>query len=211
MDADGTNLTRVTSDPQADGRPVFTADGSGLVFQSLRSGKPQIWTAALDGSGARALTTDSVNQTPAVSPDGGTIAYASVRNKNYDIWLMSRDGSNQRAFTKAPQQNETEPRFLGDGSLAFIVERREANRTVRMVVKADLATGAITPLTGTDLPIAGFAVSSRGDLIALVVPTDPNNRRNPLYRVQLLTVGAGTPTPIPAGPTEQMMAPTFLP
>ncbi|HEY6061781.1 MAG TPA: Ig-like domain-containing protein [Gemmatimonadales bacterium] len=211
MDADGTNLTRVTSDPQADGRPVFTADGSGLVFQSLRSGKPQIWTAALDGSGARALTTDSVNQTPAVSPDGGTIAYASVRNKNYDIWLMSRDGTNQRAFTKAPQQNETEPRFLRDGSLAFIVERREANRTVRMVVKADIATGAITPLTGTDLPIAGFAVSSRGDLIALVVPTDPNNRRNPLYRVQLQTVGAGTPTPIPAGPTEQMMAPTFLP
>ncbi|HMA39000.1 MAG TPA: Ig-like domain-containing protein, partial [Gemmatimonadales bacterium] len=211
MDADGTNLTRVTSDPQADGRPVFTADGSALVFQSLRSGKPQIWTAALDGSGARALTTDSVNQTPAVSPDGGTIAYASVRNKNYDIWLMSRDGSNQRAFTKAPQQNETEPRFLRDGSLAFIVERREANRMVRMVVKADLATGAVTPLTGTDLPIAGFAVSSRGDLIALVVPTDPNNRRNPLYRVQLQTVGAGTPTPIPAGPTEQMMAPTFLP
>jgi uncharacterized protein YjdB len=211
MDADGTNLTRVTSDPQADGRPVFTADGSGLVFQSLRSGKPQIWTAALDGSGARALTTDSVNQTPTVSPDGGTIAYASVRNKNYDIWLMSRDGTNQRAFTRAAQQNETEPRFLRDGSLAYIVERREANRTVRMVVKADLATGTITPLTGTDLPIASFAVSSRGDLIALVVPTDPNNRRNPLYRVHLQTVGAGTPTPIPAGPTEQMTAPTFLP
>src|SRR5512144_826256 len=211
MDADGTNLTRVTSDPQADGRPVFTADGSALVFQSLRSGKPQIWTAALDGSGVRALTTDSVNQTPAVSPDGGTIAYASVRNKNYDIWLMSRDGTNQRAFTKAAQQNETEPRFLRDGSLAYIVERREANRTVRMVVKADLATGAITPLTGTDLPIATFAVSSRGDFIALVVPTDPNNRRNPLYRIHLQTVGAGTPTPIPAGPTEQMTAPTFLP
>jgi uncharacterized protein YjdB len=211
MDADGTNLTRVTSDPQADGRPVFTADGSGLVFQSLRSGKPQIWTAALDGSGARALTTDSVNQTPTVSPDGGTIAYASVRTKNYDIWLMSRDGTNQRAFTRAAQQNETEPRFLRDGSLAYIVERREANRTVRMVVKADLATGTITPLTGTDLPIASFAVSSRGDLIALVVPTDPTNRRNPLYRVHLQTVGAGTPTPIPAGPTEQMTAPTFLP
>jgi uncharacterized protein YjdB len=211
MDADGTNLTRVTNDPQADGRPAFTADGAGIVFQSLRSGKPQIWTAALDGSGARALTTDSVNQTPAVSPDGATIAYASVRSKNYDIWLMSRDGTNQRAFTKAAQQNETEPRFLRDGSLAYIVERREANRMVRMVVKADLATGAITPLTGTDLPIAGFAVSSGGDLIALVVPNDPNNRRNPLYRVYLQAVGSGTPTPIPAGPAEQMMAPAFLP
>lgn len=213
MDADGTNLTRVTNDPQPDGRPVFTADGSGIVFQSLRSGggKPQIWTAALDGSGVRALTTDSVNQTPAVSPDGATIAYASVRNKNYDIWLMNRDGGNQRAFTKAPQQNETEPRFLRDGSLAYVVERREAKGMVRMVVKADLATGAITPLTGTDLSIASFAVSSRGDVIALVVPGDPDNRRNPLYRVYLQTVGGGTPTPVPAGPTEQMMAPAFLP
>lgn len=211
MDADGTNLTRVTSDPQPDGRPVFTADGKGLVFQALRSGKPQIWTAATDGSGARALTTDSVSQTPTVSPDGATIAYASVRNKSYDIWLMGRDGANQRAFTRTPQQNETEPHFLRDGSLAYIVERREANHTVRMVVKADLATGTITPLTGTDLPIASFAVSSGGDLIALVVPSDPTNRRNPLYRVYLQTVGGGAPTPIPAGPTEEMAAPVFLP
>lgn len=211
MDADGSNPARVTNDPQADGRPVFTADGAGLVFQSVRSGKAQIYTAATDGSGTKALTTDSVNQTPTVSPDGATIAFASVRNKSYDIWLMSRDGSNQRAFTKTPQQNETEPHFLRDGSLAYIVERKEANRTVRMVVKADLASGAITPLTGTDLSIASFALSPSGDLIALVVPSDPNNRRNPLYRVYLQTVGGGTPTPIPAGPTEQMVAPTFLP
>lgn len=211
MDADGSNPARVTNDPQADGRPVFTADGAGLVFQSVRSGKAQIYTAATDGSGTKALTSDSVNQTPTVSPDGATIAFASVRNKSYDIWLMSRDGSNQRAFTKTPQQNETEPHFLRDGSLAYIVERKEANRTVRMVVKADLASGAITPLTGTDLSIASFALSPSGDLIALVVPSDPNNRRNPLYRVYLQTVGGGMPTPIPAGPTEQMVAPTFLP
>jgi uncharacterized protein YjdB len=211
MDADGSNLARVTNDPQADGRPVFTPDGAGLVFQSTRSGKSQVYTAALDGSGTKALTTDSVNQTPTLSPDGGTVAFASVRNKSYDIWLMARDGSSQRAFTRSPQQNETEPHFLRDGSLAYIVERREAKGTVRMVVKADLGTGAITPLTGTDLPISNFALSPSGDLIALVVPSDPNNRRNPLYRVYLQTVGGGTPTPIPAGPTEQMVAPTFLP
>ncbi len=211
MDADGSNLARVTNDPQADGRPVFTPDGAGLVFQSTRSGKSQVYTAALDGSGTKALTTDSVNQTPTLSPDGGTVAFASVRNKSYDIWLMARDGSSQRAFTRSPQQNETEPHFLRDGMLAYIVERREAKGTVRMVVKADLGTGAITPLTGTDLPISNFALSPSGDLIALVVPSDPNNRRNPLYRVYLQTVGGGTPTPIPAGPTEQMVAPTFLP
>ena len=211
MDTDGTNPVRVTTDPQADGRPVFTADGSALVFQSQRTGKLAIYTAALDGSGVKALTTDSVSQTPTVSPDGGTVAYASVRNKNYDIWLMGRDGANQRAFTRTLQQNETEPRFLRDGSLAFLVERREEGRNVRQVMKADLATGTLTPLTGTDVTISGFAVAPAGDLIALVVPADPTNRRNPMYRIYLQPIGGGLPTPIPAGPTEQMVSPVFLP
>jgi len=60
-----------------------------------------------------------------VSPDGQTVAYVSIRDKNYDIWLMSRDGSNQRQFTRSPQQRESEPRFLRDGTLAYLVERRE--------------------------------------------------------------------------------------
>jgi len=211
MDADGTNQARVTNDPQPDGRPVFMADGAGLVFQSQRLGRIGIYSAAVDGTAVRALAADSNSQTPTLSPDGGTIAYASVRNKNYDIWLMSRDGANQRAFTKTPDRNETEPRFLRDGSLAYLVERREENRTVRQVVKVDLATGVVTPITGTDLTIASFAVAPGGDLIALVVPSDPGNRRNPMYRIYLQPVGGGAATPIPAGPTEQMVAPAFLP
>lgn len=215
MDADGANLTRVTNDPQPDGRPVFTADGSGLVFQAQRivQGKPflEIYTAALDGSGLKALTTDSLNQTPTVSPDGATIAFASTRNKNSDIWLMGKDGANQRNFTKSPQQSESEPHFLRDGSLAYLVERREENRTVRQVMKANLVTGATTALTGTDYFVAGFAVAPAGDLLALVVPSDPSNRKNPLYRIYLQPTGGGAPTMIPAGPTEQMQAPVFLP
>src|SRR5262249_22816625 len=211
MDADGSNPVRVTNDPQPDGRPTFTADGAALVFQAQRAGKLGIYTVGLDGTGIRPLAADSTSQTPTVSPDGGTIAYPSARNRTYDIWLMSRDGANQRAFPKTAERNETEPRFLRDGSLAFLVERREENRTVRQVVKADLATGVLTPLTGTDLPVSNFAVSPAGDLIALVVPSDPGNRRNPMYRIFLQPIGGGPPTPIPTGPTDQMVAPAFLP
>jgi uncharacterized protein YjdB len=216
MDADGTNLTRVTNDPQPDGRPAFTPDGLGLVFQAQRmvNGKPflEIHSAALDGSGRKALTTDSLNQTPTVSPDGAMIAFASTRNKNADIWLMSRDGSNPRNFTKSPLQTESEPHFLRDGSLAYLVERKDqTNRTVRQVMKANLATGATTPLTGTDYQIAAYAVAPAGDLIALVVPSDPSNRKNPMYRIYLQPTSGGAPTMIPAGPTEQMQAPVFLP
>ncbi len=212
MNADGTGATRVTTDPQPDGRPAFTPDGQALVFHSARTaGKQQIWTVNLDGTGLTQLTRDSVNSSPTVSPDGQTIAYVSTRNKDGDIWLMARDGTNQRQFTRSPQQRESEPRFLRDGTLAYLVERRENNRTVQQVMRADLATGATTAMTGTDLAIASFAVSPSGDLVALVVNAEPQNRRNPTYRVYIQPVSSATPIPVPATGTEQMTTPTFRP
>ncbi len=212
MNADGTGATRVTNDPQPDGRPAFTPDGQALVFHSARTaGKQQIWTVNLDGTGLTQLTRDSVNSSPTVSPDGQTVAYVSTRNKDGDIWLMARDGSNQRQFTRSPQQRESEPRFLRDGTLAYLVERRENNRTVQQVMRADLATGATTAMTGTDLAIASFAVSPSGDLVALVVNAEPQNRRNPTYRVYVQPVSSATPIPLPATGMEQMITPTFRP
>jgi uncharacterized protein YjdB len=214
MNADGTGATRITNDPQPDGRPSFTPEGLAVVFHSSRAaGKQQIWAVNADGTGGglTQLTRDSVNSSPTVSPDGQTIAYVSTRNKDTDIWLMARDGSNQRQFTRSPQQRESEPRFLRDGTLAYLVERRDNNRTVQQVMHADLATGATTALTGTDLAIASFAVSPAGDLVALVVNADPGNRRNPTYRVYIQPVSSATPIPVPATGAEQMTTPTFRP
>jgi len=216
MNADGTGTTRVTNDPLTDGRPAFTADGQSLVFHSSRTaGKQQIWAVNLDGSGGSVgltqLTRDSVNSSPSASPDGQTIAYVSTRNKDGDIWLMARDGSNQRQFTRSPQQRESEPRFLRDGTLAYLVERREGNRTVQQVLRADLATGSVTALTGIDLAIASFAVSPAGDLVALVVNAEPQNRRNPTFKVYIQPVSSATPVPMPTTGTEQMITPTFRP
>ncbi|OLC11309.1 MAG: hypothetical protein AUH41_00915, partial [Gemmatimonadetes bacterium 13_1_40CM_66_11] len=212
MNADGTGTTRVTNDPQADGRPSFLPDGQSLAFHSSRTaGKLQIWAVNVDGTGLTQLTRDSVNSSPAVSPDGQTIAYVSTRNKDGDIWLMNRDGTNQRQFTRSPQQRESEPRFLRDGSLAYLVERREGNRTVQQVIRADLATGATTAITGTDLAIASFAVSPSGDLLALVVNAEPQNRRNPAYRVYIQPVSSATPVPLPTVGLEQMITPAFRP
>jgi len=212
MNADGTGLTRVTTDPLSDGRPAFTPEGQAIVFHSSRTaGKQQIWAANIDGTGLTQLTRDSVNSSPSVSPDGQIIAYVSARNKDSDIWLMGRDGSNQRQFTRSPQQRESEPRFLRDGTLAYLVERREGNRTVQQVVRADLTTGSVTALTGIDLAIASFGVSPAGDLVALVVNAQPQNRRNPTFKVYIQPVSSATPVPMPTTGAEQMITPTFRP
>lgn len=212
MNADGSGSTRVTSDPLTDGRPSFTPDGQTIVFHSSRTaGKQQIWSVNIDGTGLTQLTRDSVNASPSVSPDGQTIAYVSTRNKDGDIWLMGKDGANQRQFTRTPQQREAEPHFLRDGTLAYLVERKEGNRTVQQVMRADLASGNVTALTGIDLAISSYAVSPSGDLVALVVNTDPQNRRNPTYRVYIQPVSSGTAVPLPTTGAEQMMTPAFRP
>jgi dipeptidyl aminopeptidase/acylaminoacyl peptidase len=154
-----------------------------------------------------------VNASPTVSPDGQTIAYVSTRNKDTEIWLMGKDGTNQRQFTRAPQSRESEPRFLRDGTLSYLVERKEGNRTVQQVMRADLASGNVTAMTGIDLAISSFAVSPSGDLVALVVNTDPQNHRNPTYKVYIQPVSSGTgaAVPLPTTGTEQMITPAFRP
>jgi Tol biopolymer transport system component len=214
MDPDGTNALRLTNDPAVDGAPAFTPDGRTVVFHSDRAGKRnQVFAVGVDGQPARQLTQDSTNSQPVVSPDGRTLAFVTTRTRNYDLWLMAPDGSQQRAFTTTPQWNERHPRFLGDGSLAYLVERREGGRTITQVMRADLTTGATTSLSGTDLQITDFAVSPAGDLLALVVPA-PGQERNraPTYRVVVVAVGGtGALVELPVAATEQMVTPAFLP
>jgi len=210
MDADGTNAGRLTNSPGADGDASFAADGQAVVFHSQRTGHRQIFLQPITSSDAVQLTQEPAdNSQPTVSPDGETIAFVSNREGNNHIWLMSKDGASQRPVTRGPQSKETAPRFLRDGSLAYLVEQKESGRTVTQVVKVDLATGKVTPLSGVDLVVADFTVSPAGDLLGLVVAVQKN-----VFRVYVQPVGAagsGAPVPIPTTGAEQMVSPAFMP
>src|SRR6267143_2047285 len=210
MDADGTSAGRLTNSPGVDGDASFTADGQAVVFHSQRTGHRQIFLQPITSSDAVRLTQEPAdNSQPTVSPDGETIAFVSNREGNNHIWLMSKDGSSQRPVTRGPQGKEAAPRFLRDGSLAYLVEQKESGRTVTQVVKVDLATGKVTPLSGVDLVAAGFTVSPAGDLLGLVVAVQKN-----VFRVYVQPIGAagsGAPVPIPTTGAEQMVSPAFMP
>src|SRR5690348_3820132 len=214
MDADGTSAGRLTNSPGADGDASFTADGQSVVFHSQRTGHRQIFLQPITSSDAVQLTQEPAdNSQPTVSPDGETIAFVSNREGNNHIWLMSKDGSNQRPVTRGQQSKEAAPHFLRDGTLAYLVEQKQSGRTVTQVVKADVATGKATPLSGTDLVIADFRVSPAGDLLGLVVAVQKNTYR--VY-VQPVAAGAGAaaagaPVAIPTTGAEQMVSPAFMP
>jgi Tol biopolymer transport system component len=201
---------------------VFSADGHAVLFHSSRTSTQQIFRIDLDGSGLRQLTGATggaggaggagANLQPSVSADGSVVAFVTTREGNHDIWLMAPDGTGQRPFTQTPRSKESYPRFLRDGTLAYLVERQQGNQTITQVYRADLATGQTTPLTGTDLHITAFAISPGGDLLALVVPVPGSERRStPSHRVYVQPVGAGGPVAIPAAMGEQLVAPAFQP
>jgi uncharacterized protein YjdB len=210
MDADGTSAARLTNSAGADGDATFTSDGQAVVFHSHRTGHRQVFLQPITSSDAVQLTQEPAdNAQPTMSPDGETIAFVSNREGNNHIWLMSKDGTSQRPVTRGPQSKEASPRFLRDGSLAYLVERKEGGRTVTQVVRAELATGKVTPLSGLDLTVTDFTVSPAGDLLGLVVAVQKN-----VFRVYVQPVGAagsGAPVPIPTTGAEQMVSPAFMP
>ncbi len=113
MDRDGGNPRRLTTTPDWDGSPEWSADGATLYFYSARPreivGPPtspilgqeggfRIWAMNADGSNPRAVTPQGVEAlAPAVMP-GGRVAYQKRTGfARWSIESVADDGSSARA------------------------------------------------------------------------------------------------------------------
>ncbi len=77
VNADGSGLIRLTTDPAADNNPRWAPDGKSLYFLSTRSGSSQVWRIPASGGDAVQVTDlplDVANLT--VSPDGSRLAFS---------------------------------------------------------------------------------------------------------------------------------------
>ncbi len=69
MNADGSGVTRLTNNADADRHPAWSPDGAKIAFTSNRDGNPDIYVMNADGSGLTNLTNDSaVDYAPTWSP-----------------------------------------------------------------------------------------------------------------------------------------------
>jgi Tol biopolymer transport system component len=92
MNADGSNVVRVTTSAATDLAPAWSPDGTRIAFASDRDGQSDIYVMNVDGSGVTRLT-DVLATKPAWSPDGTRIAFVSNRDGNNDVFVMNADGS----------------------------------------------------------------------------------------------------------------------
>ncbi|HEX9886526.1 MAG TPA: hypothetical protein VGA70_08565, partial [Longimicrobiales bacterium] len=103
MDADGSNITRITSLTSHNTSPAWSPDGTRIAFNSSREGlQDDIYVMEADGSNQTRLTFDSADDfEPSWSPDGTKIAFASERDDSQarEIYVMDADGSNLTRLT----------------------------------------------------------------------------------------------------------------
>src|SRR3954462_1340625 len=75
MNADGSDVRRLTADPAHDEGPIWSPDGTKIAFTSERGDSSDIWVMGADGSGVRRLTDDPARDE---SPDWQAVPFATA-------------------------------------------------------------------------------------------------------------------------------------
>src|SRR2546430_11948723 len=79
VNPDGTELTRLTDDLQADVEPRWSADGARIAFMrfDLARSRYSLWLMNADGSGQQLLSAATIFGSASWSPTGNELAYAN--------------------------------------------------------------------------------------------------------------------------------------
>lgn len=108
MNADGTNVKRLTFSKGPDESPIWSPDGKYILFASYRNGDSEIYLMDIDGKGQRNLTNHpAYDGHPNFSPDGTKIIFNSSR-------IMSPNHSLDSSFTRTSNIELYEMNLDGD-------------------------------------------------------------------------------------------------
>ena len=150
MNADGTDLQRLTHDKVIDIYPDWSPDGNRIAFTSGRSGRFEVHVIELATLTVTQLTGIEGEKGAAASdwsPDGTQIVYEKLQNVGpgfyrKDIYLMSANGENQRHFFPDPNPRfsmQFHPRWSSDGQQVVFVNRMwKGEQRIRQLIVAQI-------------------------------------------------------------------------
>lgn len=182
----GGDATRITSGMALDLQPVFSPDGTRILFVSDRSGNENLWLADADGSNPRPLTTDRGDfhfDDPEWSPDGEYVLVrrneAGSPNAGQVPWLIHvaggrgmelDDEARGTGFQWGPNGRYVYYRDSeGGGSMSL---RGNGLPQPAQVMRLDRENGDIAPITRTPSGSARPTLSPDGTRMVYVADID---------------------------------------
>jgi Tol biopolymer transport system component len=148
MNADGSNVRRLTKDPAVEGSPVWSSDGRKIAFESSRRFDAlEIWVMNADGSDQHNLHKPRpvrgvppglfyFETFPDWSPDGRHIAYASDYGGDYEIYVSRADGNHVRQLTRG-RGASYQPRWSTDGHRIAFFSTRHGDDEINVLTPSE--------------------------------------------------------------------------
>lgn len=153
MNADGTNLRRLTNHPAIDTSPTWSPLGHQIAFTSDRTGSPQIYVVGVDGAGLRRITFESYCDRPTWSPSPyNEIAYSSRTGPGHDIKVVDLATNEVRQLTFGQGTNES-PSYSANGRhLAFSSTRGSGRKQIYVIGRDGRGLRQITHIGNNEMP-----------------------------------------------------------
>ena len=152
VNADGSNLRRLTQGGTIDTEPQFSPDGKFIYFTSDRGGNPQIYRMSAEGERGEPARRISFKQPYAtsarISPDGKYLAYIAGVGGGFKLYLMNLLTSDTTAMTDT--SFDESPSFAANGRYILYATQVGAKK-VLAAVSVDGYVKQILSIPGSDV------------------------------------------------------------
>ncbi len=170
MNADGSQVRRLTTAPGYDGGPFFSPDGQRILWRRFDASgmNADVFTMKLDGSDVRRLTEfKSMSWAPYFHPSGKYVIFTSNKLgfENFELFLVDADGAREPVRVTFTDGFDGLPVFSPDGKRLCWTSGRTADRKSQLFLadwdhEAALAALASVPARGAGAPPAAVPATS---------------------------------------------------
>ncbi len=144
-------INQLTDNTFFDGEPIWSPDGSQIVFASNRDGNLEVYVMNADGSSVVNITNSpAYEDTPWWSPDGTRISYNSDRTGDVEIWIANADGSDPINLTDNPG-DDFMASWSPDGTQIAFVSTRDDNAEIYVINTDGTGVTRLTDDPGEDI------------------------------------------------------------
>lgn len=114
MNADGTDQTRLTSDPDYEYSPRWSPDGTAILFERLDSYGSHLYLMRPDGTGLHRVPGSRWQEDASWSPEGARIVYTLVGLQYRNLGAERPDGTHRHRILEGPFATQR-PDWSADG------------------------------------------------------------------------------------------------